>query len=55
MESVTELIVAQFLWLDYDDPSKPIHLYINSPGTQVSRFASNLISLNKFSFWNEVR
>lgn len=34
VESVTELVVAQFLWLDYDDPSKPIHLYINSPGTQ---------------------
>ncbi|CAJ2630433.1 unnamed protein product [Trifolium pratense] len=31
---VTELIVAQLMWLDYDDPSKPIYLYINSPGTQ---------------------
>ncbi|XP_057963747.1 ATP-dependent Clp protease proteolytic subunit-related protein 1, chloroplastic [Malania oleifera] len=32
--AVTELVVAQFLWLDYDNPSKPIYLYINSPGTQ---------------------
>ncbi|KAG5153009.1 hypothetical protein AAZX31_10G245100 [Glycine max] len=31
--AVTELIVAQFMWLDYDNPSKPIYLYINSSGT----------------------
>ncbi|KAL0422526.1 UNVERIFIED_CONTAM: ATP-dependent Clp protease proteolytic subunit-related protein 1, chloroplastic [Sesamum latifolium] len=29
-----ELIIAQFMWLDYDSPTKPIYLYINSPGTQ---------------------
>lgn len=34
--AVTELLVAQFMWLDYDNPAKPIYLYINSPGTQVS-------------------
>ncbi|KAG9439922.1 hypothetical protein H6P81_020087 [Aristolochia fimbriata] len=32
--SVTELLVAQLMWLDYDDPSKPIYIYINSSGTQ---------------------
>ncbi|KAL0356927.1 UNVERIFIED_CONTAM: ATP-dependent Clp protease proteolytic subunit-related protein 1, chloroplastic [Sesamum calycinum] len=32
--AVTELIIAQFMWLDYDSPTKPIYLYINSPGTQ---------------------
>lgn len=32
--AVTELLVAQLMWLDYDNPSKPIYLYINSPGTQ---------------------
>ncbi|PKU73444.1 ATP-dependent Clp protease proteolytic subunit-related protein 1, chloroplastic [Dendrobium catenatum] len=32
--AVTELIVAQLMWLDYDSPSKPIYLYINSSGTQ---------------------
>ncbi|KAI9110937.1 hypothetical protein K1719_018057 [Acacia pycnantha] len=31
---VTELLVAQFMWLNYDDRSKPVYLYINSPGTQ---------------------
>ncbi|KAK4284489.1 hypothetical protein QN277_001314 [Acacia crassicarpa] len=31
---VTELLIAEFLWLGYDNPSKPIYLYINSPGTQ---------------------
>ncbi|GJM89922.1 hypothetical protein PR202_ga06150 [Eleusine coracana subsp. coracana] len=34
--AVTELIAAQFLWLDYDDRTKPIYLYINSTGTMVS-------------------
>ncbi|XWS54689.1 hypothetical protein CRYUN_Cryun10bG0111200 [Craigia yunnanensis] len=32
--AVAELIVAQLMWLDYDNPSKPIYLYINSSGTQ---------------------
>ncbi|CAA2988888.1 ATP-dependent Clp protease proteolytic subunit-related 1, chloroplastic [Olea europaea subsp. europaea] len=32
--AVTELLVAQFMWLDYDNQSKPIYLYINSSGTQ---------------------
>ncbi|XP_077220623.1 CLP protease proteolytic subunit 1 [Tasmannia lanceolata] len=32
--AVTELLVAQLMWLDYDNPSKPIYLYINSSGTQ---------------------
>nr|XP_043621749.1 ATP-dependent Clp protease proteolytic subunit-related protein 1, chloroplastic [Erigeron canadensis] len=32
--AVTELLVAQFMFLDYDNPSKPIYLYINSSGTQ---------------------
>uniref|UniRef100_A0A2P2L625 ATP-dependent Clp protease proteolytic subunit n=1 Tax=Rhizophora mucronata TaxID=61149 RepID=A0A2P2L625_RHIMU len=32
--AVTELLVAQFMYLDFDDSSKPIYLYINSSGTQ---------------------
>ncbi|XP_047970924.1 ATP-dependent Clp protease proteolytic subunit-related protein 1, chloroplastic [Salvia hispanica] len=32
--AVTELLVAQFMWLDYDSSTKPIYLYINSSGTQ---------------------
>ncbi|KMZ63741.1 ATP-dependent Clp protease proteolytic subunit-related protein4, chloroplastic [Zostera marina] len=31
--SVTELMLAEFLYLQYDDPEKPIYLYINSTGT----------------------
>jgi ATP-dependent Clp protease protease subunit len=31
--SVTELIIAQLLYLQYDDPDKPIKIYINSTGT----------------------
>eukprot|EP00968_Pinguiococcus_pyrenoidosus_P018546 scaffold1951_cov258-Pinguiococcus_pyrenoidosus.AAC.15 len=31
--AVTELIVAQLLYLNYEDARKPITLYINSPGT----------------------
>ncbi|KAB5520687.1 hypothetical protein DKX38_025006 [Salix brachista] len=30
----TELLVAHFMYLDYDDPLKPIYLYINSSRTQ---------------------
>ncbi|XP_044489735.1 ATP-dependent Clp protease proteolytic subunit-related protein 1, chloroplastic-like isoform X5 [Mangifera indica] len=32
--AVTELLVAQFMWLDFDNATKPIYLYINSSGTQ---------------------
>ncbi len=31
-DQVANVIVAQLLYLDYDDPTKPIRLYINSPG-----------------------
>jgi len=31
--SVTELLVAQFLYLQFEDPQKPIYFYINSTGT----------------------
>uniref|UniRef100_A0A7N2N1Z5 ATP-dependent Clp protease proteolytic subunit n=2 Tax=Quercus TaxID=3511 RepID=A0A7N2N1Z5_QUELO len=31
--SVTELILAEFLYLQYEDEEKPIYLYINSTGT----------------------
>ncbi len=30
---VTELIIAQLLYLQYEDPDKPISIYINSTGT----------------------
>jgi len=31
--SVTELVLAELLYLQYEDDKKPIHLYINSTGT----------------------
>ena len=35
-EDTANLIVAQFVHLESDDPDKDIHLYINSPGGSVS-------------------
>ncbi|XP_058757359.1 ATP-dependent Clp protease proteolytic subunit-related protein 1, chloroplastic-like [Vicia villosa] len=32
--AVTELILGQLMWLDYDNPGKPVYLYINSSGSQ---------------------
>merc|ERR1712228_798262 len=34
--SVTELIVAQLLYLNYESTEKPVYMYINSPGTSSS-------------------
>lgn len=31
--AVTELIVAELLYLQYSDSSRPVYLYINSTGT----------------------
>ena len=35
-DSIANAIVAYMLYLDSDDPTKPIYLYINSPGGSVS-------------------
>jgi len=35
-DTVANLIVAQFLYLESENPDKDIHLYINSPGGSVS-------------------
>lgn len=32
--SVTELIVSELLWLNYNQPEKPVYMYINSLGSQ---------------------
>jgi len=31
--AVTELVVAELLYLNYESPEKPVYMYINSPGT----------------------
>ena len=33
--AVTELIIAELLYLQFDKPDKPINLYINSAGVTV--------------------
>jgi ATP-dependent Clp protease protease subunit len=35
-DDVANIIVAQLLFLESEDPDKPIHLYINSPGGSVT-------------------
>lgn len=35
-ETTASLIVAQLLFLEGEDPSKDIHMYINSPGGVVT-------------------
>lgn len=45
---VTELIVAQLLYLQYQDPDKPIRIYINSTGT--SRYDGEPIGFETEAF-----
>ena len=33
--AVTELMLAELLYLQYDNPNKPIYMYINSTGVAV--------------------
>ncbi|MDP3963636.1 MAG: ATP-dependent Clp protease proteolytic subunit [bacterium] len=35
-DMIANAVIAQLLFLDNDDPKKPINLYINSPGGQVT-------------------
>lgn len=32
--SVTELVISELLWLNYDKPEQPVYIYINSVGSQ---------------------
>lgn len=49
--SVTELILAEFLYLQYEDAEKPIYLYINSTGTtKVVALQTILCLLNEFCY-----
>jgi ATP-dependent protease ClpP protease subunit len=38
--AVTELVLAEMLYLQYDNPTRPIYMYINSTGVIVSRRAA---------------
>jgi len=33
--AVTELMLAELLYLQYDSPTAPVYMYINSTGVQV--------------------
>ncbi|KAJ5153359.1 ATP-dependent Clp protease proteolytic subunit [Penicillium canariense] len=44
-ETLSASIVAQLLFLEADNPKKPIHLYINSPGGSVTAVLSALAGL----------
>lgn len=46
--AVTELIVAELLYLQYEDPEKPIRIYINSTGT--SRYDGEPIGFETEAF-----
>jgi ATP-dependent Clp protease, protease subunit len=35
--AVTELMLAELLYLQYDNPTAPVYMYINSTGVQVSK------------------
>lgn len=35
-DTVANLVIAQMLFLQFDDPKADIHLYINSPGGSVN-------------------
>lgn len=32
--AVTELVISELLWLNYNNPEKPVYVYINSTGSQ---------------------
>ena len=38
--AVTELVLAELLYLQYDNPTRPVYMYINSAGVTVSQDAT---------------
>ena len=36
--AVTELLLAELLYLQYDNPTRPVFMYINSAGVQVRSY-----------------
>merc|ERR1719235_1546407 len=43
--SVTELVVAQLLFVNYENPSKEVYMYINSPGTGQGAFETEAFAM----------
>lgn len=44
-DTLSASIVAQLLFLEADNPAKPIHLYINSPGGSVTAGTRHSLSI----------
>lgn len=49
--AVTELIIAEFLYLQYEDAEKPITLYINSTGRLGVLVGGGGVAVYCFLFW----
>ena len=45
-DNVANIIIAQFLFLQSEDPKKDIHLYVNSPGGSVTSTMAILDTMN---------
>lgn len=45
-DNVANIIIAQFLFLQSEDPKKDVHLYINSPGGSVSSTLAMIDTMN---------
>src|SRR5258707_10360705 len=48
-DNSANVIVAQMLFLQFDDPKADIHLYINSPGGSVTAGVSNYHTIQFFT------
>lgn len=40
--SVTELVISELLWLNYNQPEKPVYVYLNSIGSQSAETQESL-------------
>ncbi|KAL3583964.1 hypothetical protein D5086_015025 [Populus alba] len=49
-DDTSHVVVAQLLFLESENPSKPIHMYLNSPGGQVTAGDTVLIFRDGFCF-----
>ena len=45
-DEIANLIIAQMIFLESEDPDKDIHFYINSPGGLVTAGLANTIPCN---------
>jgi ATP-dependent protease ClpP protease subunit len=58
---VTELIVAQLMYLEWMNSKEPVYIYINSTGTArddgepVSKIVQLVTSVKYFQYWGQYR